>query len=525
MMKLVFCSQQFGSGKTSFAERVAAGLKVAYGGKLWYARLEGMPANVSTADAAIAQLVIGAARQDDVISHSEAELLRAGSCALSEALKFVQERLAANECVPGAISRLFLHLDEFDLSNIDVLEFEHLRDKSLIARYDFAWRFLLLPILRQPNFHLVVTGKSPELALLGTRGDGSLPSLVHHALLGTFDVDHIVDILHRLRVQRTSGGAFESALSVLGLPILTSSSLAPEAVVTMEPRLSALVGGLRRLTAGVPRFLCLALGHLLRMRVDKSLPPVSDLEPASVDALFDSTSALTLAMTTGSSATFVNAPIDALRRQLADGSAATRAQLTQLLIDVYCQTRVTLSSAAGRAMIFNAAKFGAYTDLVPQSGPDTIKVVLPGILQGFGGSSDVMGILAGFPAYLQLVTAQSVSAGALGDELEDRFGAALRFQWGLSVSRGESTEPLRDLLGTSRRFDGLDVVFDSSFSVYYDQPMGKVGNAAKSGSVSGALSTSACTLSSRSSARGKGAPDAILQQLASDIDTAKSVDV
>lgn len=191
MSKLVFCSQLFGAGKTSFAERVAAGLNVAYDGKQSYVRLEGVPTNVYSADAAIAHMVIGAAEQGKVILPEDAARLRLpGFCALCSVLLFVQERLAANERVPGAVSRLFLHFDEFDLSNIKALEFEHLQNKTPIDRYNYVWRHMLLPILRQPNFHLIVTGKPSELALLGTGGDGSSPSLVHHAVLGTFDASH-----------------------------------------------------------------------------------------------------------------------------------------------------------------------------------------------------------------------------------------------------------------------------------------------------------------------------------------------
>lgn len=428
MSTLVFCSQLFGAGKTSFAERVAAGLNVAYGGKLHYSQFKGLGAVFPSADAAIALMVISAAEKGKVISLEDATRLRLpGSCFLSSALFFIKSRLEANESAPGAVSRLFLHFDEFDLSLIDFSEFQLLPNPTLLDRYDYVWRALLLPILQQPNIHLIVTGRPPELALLGMRGGSSSPTLVHHAVLGTLDAQHIVDILHRLRVQRTPGGAFESAYAVLGLPSLASATNF-DAGVTSDPLWSAFIGGLRRFTAGVPRFLSLALGHLLRMRVEGSLPPLSDGNAASADAHFNPTSVLSAAMLTGTSGTFVKTPIAALRMLLADGSSGTRAQLIQLLIDVHCQTRVSRTSAAGFAMILNADKFGAHTDRVPESGPDTIKVVMPGVLQVFLRSPFVTRMLeAEFPAYLKLVTAQSASAGALGDELEDSFGTALHF--------------------------------------------------------------------------------------------------
>lgn len=488
MSTLVFCSQLYGAGKTSFAERLAAGLNAAYGGKLWYSRSEGLTADVTTADAAIALVVIRAAEQGSVITPEDAGRLRLpGFCNLISVLSFVQARLVSNEKVPGAVSRLFLHLDEFDLSSIDMLEFQHLKRSTLLDCYDYVWRVLLLPILRQHNFHLIVTGRPPELALLGTRGGSSSPTLAHHAVLGTLDVPHIDDILRRLRVQRTPDGAFESAYSVLGLPCVPSGP-AVDVGELRDPLSSALVGGLRRYTAGVPRFLCLALGHLLRMRIVGSLPPLSDLDVTSVDAIFYSTSALSVAMLTGASGTFVRAPLAALRLLLADGSTGTRAQLMQLLIDMHCQSRVPRVSAAGSAMILNADKFGAYTDRDAESGSDAIKVVMPGIFQDFFRSRYVTDMLeAEFPAYMQLVTAQAASAGSLGDELEDRFGAALHFHWMLSANRGDATGPLRDLFATSRRFDGLDVVFSSSVAVDFDSPMGKVGNAAKPGSAASKL--------------------------------------
>jgi len=124
MLKLVFCSQLFGAGKTSLLKRVAAGLNAAYGGRQSYVRFEGVSVgDPATVDSAIVRMVIDAAEQGKVIAPEDAaRLRRPGFCVLSSVLLFVQKRLAANDMVPGTVSRLFLHLDEFDLSNINVLK-------------------------------------------------------------------------------------------------------------------------------------------------------------------------------------------------------------------------------------------------------------------------------------------------------------------------------------------------------------------------------------------------------------------
>lgn len=478
-LQLVLCSQLFGVGKTTFAQRLAEGLNEAFKCRLSYVRLLGLPASAPTAEVAFSSMVISAARRKDVISRAEAVMLRADCCALDEVLQFVQDRLVKNVGVDGAITQLFIHFDEFDLSSIDFDEYGRLSDKSPSSRYDFVWRRMLVPILLAPNFHLIVTGKSPELAILGTRAKGQSPTLVYHAVLGTLNNDHIVDILHRLKVQLAPGGPFQCAFSALGLSELPTALDMADDLLWLS-----FILGLRHFTGGVPRFVCMALGELLRMRLSGELRPIRELTPSEIASLFKASAPLTFAMTNGSQGKFVTGPINTLNDMLSDPASAaadaTCRDLLELMVNVIGQYPVRLDSDAGRAMIQCAARFGAYTDHVPceKTSPEMIKLVMPGILQEYWRSPVVKSFVAarvkGFINSHTLGAPTSASAGALGDALDLRFQKSFELQWALSELQVETSPVLRGLLQLSNALKGCDLVFGPPVDHI---PMGKVLNA------------------------------------------------
>lgn len=493
--ELVFCSQLFGAGKTSFAKRLAVGLDAAFGGALSYVRLVGVQFDAPTLRIAFARMLIDAARQDDIISRVEAESLLSGSCSFTEALKFVQNRLVENVGVPGVKSQLFLHLDEFDLSSPALLQsYETLRTATTTGRYDIVWTALLVSILQSPNLHLVVTGRPPELSLLGTREDGPSPTLAYHAVLGTLGDRHITDILHRLTVQMDPGpdAPFLRAFSALGLPVLPATSATGFEGI-MDPRWSAFVHGLRCLTAGVPRFVCMALGQLLEMRMSGKLCALSGLSPSAIAALFKAGAPLRVAMSSGIDNRFVTGPVGSLKSLLSDPATTdtTVRDLVQLMLNVFGQYAVPLHSDAGRAMIVSAARFGAYTDHVdpdsasPALGPEMIRLAMPDILQEYWRSPEVHTFLAAhLPAFVRNCTCPVLaSAGALGDTLELRFQRSLDFHWALSESKSETAPAFLRLLQSSSRFRDLDIAVGVAITRVQMGKMGNAGETAKSANV------------------------------------------
>ena len=483
-MELVLCSQLFGVGKTTFAERLADGLNIAFEGKLSYARLVGVPVYARDVDAAVAQMVLVAAEKGKVISRAEADVLFEKQ-RLSSVLGFVQERLATNACVPGAISQLFLHFDEFNLSASALLRaYPTLRNADTIARYDDVWGFALVPILQTPNLHLVVTGKPPELAILATRDEGQSPTLVYHAVLGTLSDKHIIDILHRLKVRPALGAPFVCAYVALGLPML---STAPADDPMDDSRWFSFVRGLHYLTAGVPRFVCIALGHVVQMRSTGQLRPLSELTPSAIAALFYATSPLTAAMINGDGGRFITGPIDSLKLLLSDatGEDKNARELLELMINVYGRYTVPLNSNTGRSMIQRAARFGAYIDHVPpesatpEVGSEMIRLVMPGILQQFWQSPEVLALFAAkLPGVMRDRSLSfAASAGSLGDALESRFQSAFDLHWAIGESKRETSPDFLRLLRLSGRLHGVDI--DYSLPVARES-MGRVGNAGAS---------------------------------------------
>ena len=484
-MELVFCSQLFGVGKTSFARRVAEGLKVAFRDRLSYVRLVSILANAASVEIAIARMVISAAEVGFVISRAEADGVRAGSCELISVLSFVQDRLVANECVPGAITQLFLHFDEFDLSRPALLRaYKTLRDADSIDRYDDVWSDMLVPILQQPNLHVIVTGKPPELAILGTRVKGQSPTRVYHAVLGTLGESHIIDILHRLKVQPAVGSTFQCAFSVLGLPDLQTGASAAECDEMEDPSWSSFVRGLLHFTAGVPRFVCIAVGQLLRMRISGGLQILRELAPCAISSLFDVAARLTVSILSSTDGTFVTGPGAALKTLLFDSTTTdtTASELLELMLNVFGQYSAPLDSDPGRSMIQCAARFGAYTDHVPSggastaTGPEMIRLVMPGILQEYWRSPEVLAFMAAkLPDMMSSRTRVVLpSAGTIGDALECRFQKSLDLHWTLSESKLKTSSALLGLLQSSARLHDVDVVF--GLRVDHSE-MGKVGNA------------------------------------------------
>lgn len=292
-LTLVFSSHLFGAGKSAFAHRLFRGLNYAFKGKMFYALSMGVPSGAPSIFAAIARLVINAAERANVISNGESEALRNGSCDITSVASVIQKRLSANDKDSSAISELFLHFDEFDLSRA----FESLTNAQLLSCYDSVWLHAFVPILLAPNMHLVITGRAPELAILGTRSGtasrylSTSPTVAFQAVLGTLHSEHILDILTRLKIQSTPTGSHFSAFDVLGFAPLNECDAAAVAVIPSaesraNQRFSEFVGVLRRLTAGVPRYVCLAIGELLRMRVQGTLRSLSSMDPGELLELF-----------------------------------------------------------------------------------------------------------------------------------------------------------------------------------------------------------------------------------------------
>ena len=192
-LTLVFSSHLFGAGKTAFAKRLFRGLNTAFRGKMFYALSLGVPADSTSVVQAITCMVVNAAVCAGVISMHEAETLRSGRSSITSVIHVIQTRLVSNEGKSSAISELFLHFDEFDLSHISLLQhYRSLREADPLTRYDVVWLHAFVPILRAPNLHLVITGRAPELAILGTRSNSASrhsshsPTLAFHAVMGHF---------------------------------------------------------------------------------------------------------------------------------------------------------------------------------------------------------------------------------------------------------------------------------------------------------------------------------------------------
>ena len=452
--KLVFCAQLFGAGKTSFAERLAQGLEKAYGGKLVYARLEGIPTDSGSLEKAVARMVIDAAEQREVISITEAESLRSGSCVMSSILLFLEKRLVSNSM------RLFIHMDEFDLScSALVAAYPMLRELSPNDRYNHIWRCSLMPLLRSPNLHLIVTGRVPELAILGTLGTTATPCTSYHALLGSLDTAHIAAILRHLTVKTSSGETIPLFLA-LGLP-----DLGPGGRFDASDPWALLLAELRRISTGIPRFLCLALGELLRLRyaTGSSLASFRIWDAKTASALFapDSLLCQRLALSP-----FVSGPINLLNNMMSLKSNSTQLaeDLQALLMHVFTSRSERLDSDAGRDLLRMADTFGAYTDPLPAPAgddsptPTHIRAILPGILLNSLRSRNVLDFITRNLPKVISFRPPPASAGAVGEDLEAAVDQAMDFHWVLSELESKAIPALHALLSVSDRLRDYDVV-------------------------------------------------------------------
>lgn len=372
-LTLVFSSHLFGAGKTAFARRLHRGLDAAFHGKMYYALSMGVPADASSIVSAIARLVVNAAECAHVLTFAEAEALRTGSCEITSVVHAIQVRLVANECGPTAISELFLHMDKFDLSHSLLLQaYPDLRTADVLARYDYVLQQAFCPIMRAPNLHLVITGRSPELAILGTRSGNSSrhtstsPTLAFQAVLGTLHSEHILDVLRRLKIQTSADGSYSSALDVLGfqgaaMDWSTAAAMHSSADSGMSTSLTAFLDGLRHLTAGVPRYVCLALAELLQQRVTGKCESLSTLDPGDMLALFMPHGSLSAALVRSP---FVHQSLDELGRLISKDSALQSFvdDFYVLALHLYSGRRVLLHSVEGGNVIRIANKFCAYVD-------------------------------------------------------------------------------------------------------------------------------------------------------------------
>ncbi len=103
-------------------------------------------------------------------------------------LKRVSKKLSDNEGAVGADgkllppTKLFLHFDEFVVVGDDVDQYFR-AGMSAESRYRAVRKKALMPILRTPNVFLIVTGRPPELALIGRLVSLTSPCAGHHAVL------------------------------------------------------------------------------------------------------------------------------------------------------------------------------------------------------------------------------------------------------------------------------------------------------------------------------------------------------
>jgi hypothetical protein len=495
-LTLVFCSHLFGAGKTAFAHRLFRGMQAAFRGKMSYALSMGIPLDSTSIFAAVARMVINGAECAGVISNVEA--LRLTSCGIASVVTVIQDRLITKENVVSAVSELFLHFDEFDLSNPAVLRaYPSLRSADSLERYDIVWQQAFFFILRAPNLHLIITGRAPELAILGTRAAttsrhvSTSPTVAFQVVLGTLHSEHIVDILQRVKVQTVEAGAFMSAFDVLGFNPVGERTAGTAISVTSSGdegrrlRFAAFLEGLRRLTAGVPRYICLALGELLRKRANGSLAPFSLLRIREILALFDVQGAVCASL---SSSPFVSQSLDELRLLITHESTSQGFidDFYVLAVHVYSGRKVALRSVEGGNVIRVANKFCAYIDfphdrvavsdrdaiflpsLAIASNPEIV-VSLPGISEQL--LRKMSSLLLSRMSGLLLHERPLKSAGAIGEILENSFDYAMEFNWTVSAISGSATARLASLLSSWPDFLKLRMCFDSRQVRYC---MGKV---------------------------------------------------
>jgi hypothetical protein len=113
---------------------------------------------------------------------------------LARVLKLVSSRLTANATKDDkSTTQLFLHFDEFNLGS-DVVG-KYFRDlPTVLDRYYEVWDKALMPILRTPNLHLIVSGRPLELALIGRQQTGQVPCEGLHVVLGSLKEEHLEEV-------------------------------------------------------------------------------------------------------------------------------------------------------------------------------------------------------------------------------------------------------------------------------------------------------------------------------------------
>lgn len=153
------------------------------------ARSEGLDLDALNHKAAVARMVHDAANGALIIKPGDVD-----KDDLREVLKLVSSRLTANATKDdGSPTQLFLHFDEFDL-NAEAVRWYFDKIPTVLGRYYSVWQYGLMPILRTPNLHLIVTGRPLELALMGRQGKGQSPCVGQHVVLGALKEEHLVEV-------------------------------------------------------------------------------------------------------------------------------------------------------------------------------------------------------------------------------------------------------------------------------------------------------------------------------------------
>jgi hypothetical protein len=140
--------------------------------------------------AAVARMVHDAAVRTRILKDGEVN-----KDDLPQVLDLVSARLTANAAKDdGSPTQLFLHFDEFDLDQRNVQR-KYFHDEPIVLeRYYAIWQSALMPILRTPNLHLIVTGRPLELTRVGRQHRGQSPCEGLHVVLGALKEDHLMEV-------------------------------------------------------------------------------------------------------------------------------------------------------------------------------------------------------------------------------------------------------------------------------------------------------------------------------------------
>lgn len=472
-MSLVFLSQLFGIGKTKFGEKLGKVAQAIYGeGKCHYARfIVSEPGRAVDLEAVFVNLVLNASVAAGLLTGEEAEARRGYD--LGSVLDFIRPRLEANEARGGCVSQLFLHLDEFDMANPS---FDHLfsvidsqcKNDSLqpLYRHYRVWNTFLVHLQAEPRIHLLVSGRSPALALLGCgvyRDDfgsksgwpqGAMsPTASRLVALGTMSVRHIVEILDKIVIVGGKGETV-TATRAVGVELSAEDMAGTATREEMRRRMEAaeldvtsgrlidmgLVDCLHQFTGGVPRFISLTLSWLLKEVYNDRLPALWKLTGAERVALFGPAGGLFADISVSPYMTVPQASLS---------SALSKEDVKDVVMWAKEQTEFKFPSEEFERAQRLVHMLCLYFDRGSKN--DTVKIVVPGLVNHMIRK---VGERVFAVEFGKLQPKPAKSAGAFGDDLEAKLEKALGFWICLSTGRAHSL--LKDLVR-------WDVDFEADF--------------------------------------------------------------